>query len=29
MTLANYATHPAEGAPLLEQYATIVAAPLA
>ena len=22
MTLANYATHPAEGTPLLEQYAT-------
>lgn len=29
MTLANYATHPAEGTPLLEQYATGLAAPLA
>ena len=27
MTLANYATHPAEGTPLLEQYATGLAAP--
>ena len=29
MTLAGYATHPAEGTPLLEQYATGLAAPLA
>ena len=29
MTLADYATHPAEGTPLLEQYATGLAAPLA
>ena len=28
MTLADYATHPAEGTPLLEQYATGLAAPL-
>lgn len=29
MMLADYATHPAEGTPLLEQYATGLAAPLA